>query len=47
VGSVVSFLVALAVVAALMKFVQRHNFTVFGWYRIALAAVVVWYFFLM
>jgi undecaprenyl-diphosphatase len=47
VGSVVSFLVALAVVAALMKFIQRHNFTVFGWYRIALALVVVWYFFLL
>jgi len=47
VGSVVSFLVALAVVAALMKFVQRHNFTVFGWYRIALALVVIGYFFLL
>lgn len=47
VGSVASFLMALAVVAALMKFVQRHNFTVFGWYRIALAVIVVWYFFLL
>jgi undecaprenyl-diphosphatase len=46
VGSVVSFLVALAVVAALMKFIQHHGFTVFGWYRIALALVVIWYFFL-
>ena len=47
VGSVVSFLVALAVVAALMKFIQRHNFTVFGWYRIALALIVIWCFFLL
>ncbi len=46
VGSVASFLMALAVVAALMNFVQRHNFTVFGWYRIALAVVVVWYFYM-
>lgn len=47
VGSVVSFLTALAVIAALMRFVQRHNFTVFGWYRVALALIVIWYFFLM
>lgn len=47
VGSVVSFLVALAVVAALMKFIQRHDFKVFGWYRIALALVVIGYFFLL
>jgi undecaprenyl-diphosphatase len=35
-GTAVSFLVAWAVVAFLMKFIQKHDFRGFGWYRIAL-----------
>jgi undecaprenyl-diphosphatase len=44
VGFVVSFLVAWIVVAAFMRFIQSHKFTVFAIYRIVLGAVVVgWY----
>lgn len=43
-GSVVSFLVAYAVVAFFMRYVRTRDFKVFGYYRILLAAVVVgWY----
>ena len=37
IGFVVSFLTAYVVVKWLIKFVQTHNFNIFGWYRIALA----------
>jgi undecaprenyl-diphosphatase len=42
VGSLVSFLVAYAVIAFLMNFIRRHTFVIFGWYRIALGAIVIW-----
>lgn len=41
VGSVISFLVAYGVIAFLMNFVRRHSFAGFGWYRIALGALVL------
>lgn len=47
VGSVVSFLVAYAVIAFLMNFVRRHSFAVFGYYRIVLGAVVLLLFLLV
>ena len=40
-GCLVSFGVGLAVVSALMRFIQTGSFTVFGYYRIALALVVM------
>jgi undecaprenyl-diphosphatase len=40
VGSVVSFVVAYAVIAWFMNYIQKHTFVVFGYYRIALAAIV-------
>lgn len=40
-GSGVSFVVAYGVVAGLMRFVQHHRFTLFGWYRIVLSAIVL------
>jgi undecaprenyl-diphosphatase len=39
VGFLVSFVVALLVIKWLLRFVQTHNFTSFGWYRIAIALV--------
>jgi len=45
-GSVVSFLVAYGVIAFLMQFVQRHRFTVFGYYRIVLGFLVLLFLFL-
>jgi undecaprenyl-diphosphatase len=41
VASLVSFLVAYSVVAFLMKYIQRHDFKPFGYYRIALALIVL------
>ncbi|MBR5672081.1 MAG: undecaprenyl-diphosphatase, partial [Spirochaetales bacterium] len=33
---VVSFVVSLFVVRFLMAFIKKHNFVIFGWYRIVL-----------
>jgi len=41
VASVVSFSVAYGVVAAFMRYIRKHNFTPFGYYRIALAVLVL------
>lgn len=43
-GSVVSFVVAYFSVMWLMRFLQHHKFTVFGYYRIALGMLVILYF---
>lgn len=44
VGSVSAFLVSLFVIKFLMNYIKKHDFTVFGWYRIALGIVVMLYF---
>ena len=44
VGFVVSFLSALLAVRALIRYVAHHDFNAFAWYRIALGAVVLWWF---
>lgn len=41
IGSAVAFAVSLIAVKFLMDFVKRHDFSVFGWYRIALGAVII------
>ena len=40
-------LVSLLVIRFLMDFVRRHDFKAFGWYRIALGAVVLGYFLIL
>lgn len=40
VGTVVSFVVSLVAIRFLMGYIKKHDFKVFGWYRIALAAVI-------
>ena len=47
VGMAVAFVVSLAVIRFLMSFVKKHDFKIFGWYRIALGAVVLAVFFLL
>ena len=44
VGCVVSFVVSLLVIKALMEYVRKHSFSVFGVYRIILGVVVLGYF---
>lgn len=41
VGFVVSFLTAMIVVRLLMDYLQKHNFKIFGWYRIILGLIVL------
>ena len=46
VGFVVAFLVAWGVIAMFMAYIRKRDFRAFGWYRIALAAVLlVWLYF--
>jgi len=46
IGMVTAYVVSLAAIKFLMGYVKKHDFTAFGWYRIALAAVVFAYFLL-
>jgi undecaprenyl-diphosphatase len=41
VGFLVSFVSAWLVIAVFMRFIQHNNFSSFGWYRIALGALVL------
>lgn len=41
VGMVVAFLVSLIVIKFLMGYIKRHDFKVFGWYRIVLGILVL------
>ena len=44
VGMAVAFAVSLAAIRFLMNYVKTHDFKLFGWYRIALGALVLLYF---
>jgi undecaprenyl-diphosphatase len=41
VGSIVSFISAFLAVRGLIRFISRHDFTVFAWYRIAFGILVL------
>lgn len=40
-GSIVAFVVSVIAIRSLMDYVRKHDFTVFGWYRIVLGIVVL------
>lgn len=44
VGTIVAFLVSVFVLRFLMAYIKRHDFKVFGWYRIVLGIIVLLYF---
>lgn len=46
VGMAVAFAVSVAVIRFLMGYIKKHDFKVFGWYRIVLGIVVLVYFLL-
>ena len=46
-GMAVAYLVSVLTIKFLVGFVKNHDFTVFGWYRIILAAIVTIYFLLI
>lgn len=41
VGTIVAFLVSVLVIKFLMGYIKKHDFSVFGWYRIVLGALVL------
>lgn len=43
-GMAVAFTVSVFVIKFLMSYIKKHNFTIFGWYRIALGLIVLLYF---
>ncbi|HIW79952.1 MAG TPA: undecaprenyl-diphosphate phosphatase [Candidatus Acetatifactor stercoripullorum] len=43
-GCLTAFVVSLAVLKFLMGYIKRHDFKVFGWYRIVLGVLVLLYF---
>ena len=40
-GMAVAFVVSILAIKFLMSYIKRHDFKVFGWYRIALGALVL------
>jgi undecaprenyl-diphosphatase len=48
VGMIVAFVVSLWAIKFLVGYIKKHDFKVFGWYRIVLGAILlVYYFFIM
>ena len=45
IGMVVAFVASILIIKFLMNYIKKHNFKVFGWYRIVLGALVLIYFF--
>lgn len=43
-GMIVAFAISVAIIRFLMGFIRKHDFKVFGWYRIVLGALVIAYF---
>ncbi|WP_294218428.1 undecaprenyl-diphosphate phosphatase [Pseudobutyrivibrio sp.] len=41
VGMVVAFLVSIVVIKFLMDYIKKHDFKIFGWYRIVLGIIVI------
>lgn len=44
VGLVSAFVISILAIKFLMSYIKKHDFTVFGWYRIILGAAVILYF---
>lgn len=47
VGSVVAFIVSLIIIKFLLSYIRKHDFKVFGYYRIVLGILVLLYFLLL
>ncbi|MCI9540493.1 MAG: undecaprenyl-diphosphate phosphatase [Lachnospiraceae bacterium] len=47
VGMVTAFLVSVLVIQFLMDYIKKHDFKLFGWYRIALGIIVLVYHFMV
>ena len=40
-GMIVAFVVSVIVIRFLMSYIRKHDFKVFGWYRIVLGVIVI------
>ena len=47
VGTIVSFIVSVWAIKFLMGYIKKHDFKVFGWYRIVLGIILLGYFFFL
>ena len=47
IGMVVAFVVSMGVISFLMGYIKKHDFKIFGWYRIVLGIIVLAYFYLL
>ena len=47
VGMIVAFVVSVIVIRFLMGYIKKHDFKVFGWYRIVLGILVLGYFYVL
>ncbi len=45
-GSLVAFVTSFFVIKFLMSYIKRHDFKIFGWYRIVIGAILILYFML-
>jgi undecaprenyl-diphosphatase uppP len=45
IGMIVAFIVSMFIIKLLMSYIKKHDFKVFGYYRIILGAIVLLYFF--
>ena len=44
VGTVVAFVVSILIIKFLLGYIRKHDFKIFGWYRIVLGVIVLLYF---
>lgn len=47
VGMVVAFIVSLLTIKFLVGYIKKHDFKIFGWYRIGLGCILLIYYFMM
>lgn len=43
-GTVVAFVVSILIIKFLLGYIRKHDFKIFGWYRIVLGVIVLLYF---
>lgn len=47
IGMLIAFIISIFVIKFLIEYIRKHDFKVFGWYRIALGILVIIYFMLI
>lgn len=46
-GMLIAFIVSIISIKFLLRYIQKHDFKVFGWYRIIIGVIIIMYFFFM